>query len=207
MPSSVDLDNLEQDVTGMFLAYLANGGIDTEDLDSLAKIKHNTFESALIYIYNNLFKPDKKLINNQLSLLPYDNNTLRRMADIYINLCSICGKSTGLQGFLKLTGVSSGTAYMWLNDELNPERIEILKNIQENNRHIITNRLQDTPLGSVAVANNSEEVGLMWSKNNQAITTQNNMYLMPGESVKNKLLAEMPDELPKSVDITQENTT
>lgn len=207
MPSSVDLDNLEQNINGLFLEFLAKGGIDVNDYQAISKIKHNTFEAALIYIYNNLLKPDKNLINNQRSLLPYnDNNILNNIADIYIHLCTMCDKSTGIEGFNKLTGIGSETLRIWSMDELNPERMGIINKIRQNNKHIITNRLQDTPLGSVAVANNSEEVGLMWSKNNQAITTQNNTYILPGESVKNKLLAEMPEELPQSVDITQENT-
>ena len=199
MPRTVDLEHLEENITGEFFAFLKKGGIEVDNIESLARIKHNVFESALLAVQYKLFKADKPGINNQKSLLPYTDNLelLDQLTDIYIRLCTMCNKSTGMDGFAALTGYSYQVLGLWKEDELNPERLKILKKIAHNRKHIHINRLQDTPLGDVAVANNDQELGLNWAKNSAPQTNTVNAYILPGEAARQALEQRMNTALPK----------
>lgn len=192
MPKSVDYENLEQNILGSFRENLVRFGYNPDDIEGLQKIRHNAFETVLIMIYENLFKPDGRPDGNIYTLLPYDYNNnniyiLNTLIRVYIKLCSICGKSTGIMGFSSFTGYSHNVLYRWRDDTLNPAKQEIIQKIFKNNQHILVNRLQDTPIGSVAVANNDEETGLKWSANNQQNITKNTVFVLPGERVKDTL--------------------
>lgn len=201
MPSVIDFDNLEQNIHGVFLDFLRKGGIEVDNLDALAKIRHNTFEAALGAVRDKLFKADKPGENNQQSILPYDdNNILNNLINIYIKLCTMCNKSTGLYGFSTFTGFYYNTLRQWEGDQLNPERMLMLKRITENRRHIHINRLQDTSLGDVAVANNDAELGLMWAKNNAPQVAQKAVYILPAEQTRKELGAGLPYEIGKQED-------
>jgi hypothetical protein len=110
----------------------------------------------------------------------------------------MCDKSNGYEGFCTLTGYSSRKIQYWKEDELNPERMRALEKLQKNRQHLLINRLQDNIVGAVAVANNAEEVGLMWAQKNTPQIQNNTVYLMPGESIKERLKQEKPAEISKS---------
>lgn len=199
MPKTVDYENLERNIINVFMDTLSNGGIDVNNAEALAKIKHNTFEDACGAVYDCLFRPEKNQENNQLSLLPYnDNNILKQLVYIYNRLCIKCNKSNGVYGFSTMTGYGYSTLNAWLVDQLNPGRIEILKNLQETRRHTHINRLQDTPLGDVAVANNDAELGLNWAKNNAPQVTQKAVYILPAEQTRKEIASGLPYEIGKA---------
>lgn len=192
MPKTVDYENLEQNILGSFRENLVRFGYNPDDIEGLQKIRHNAFETVLIMIYENLFKPDGRQESNSFTLLPYDYNDnniyiLNTLVSVYLKLCNICGKSTGVMGFASFTGYSLFTLRAWRGDKLNPARSVSLEKIYKTNQHVLTNRLQDTPLGSVAVANNDEDTGLKWSANNQQNITKNTVFVLPGERVKDSL--------------------
>lgn len=193
MPKTVDFENLEQNIYGAFRATLERFGYDPDAIEDLQKIRHNAFETVLITIYEKLFKPEKYNPQNICnSLLPYnwdDSNIyiLYTLVDVYIKLCSICGKSNGITGFCSLTGYSHPIIERWSGDPLNPSLVSIMQKLVKTNQHVLTNRLQDTPLGSVAVANNDKETGLEWSRNNAQAITKNTVFVLPGEAVRESL--------------------
>lgn len=192
MPKSVDYENLEQNILGAFRENLVRFGYNPDDVKELQTIRHNAFETVLILIYERLFKSSERLHGTTTTLLPfeYNNNNiyiLQTLVDVYIKLCSSCGKSNGVGGFSSLTGYSNQTLNAWKNDLLNPSRAFLIQKIYKQNQRILTNRLQDTPLGSVAVANNDEDTGLKWSANNQQNITKNTVFVLPGERVKDTL--------------------
>lgn len=192
MPKRINFDSLEQDVIGAFRETLEKFGYNPDNVEELQKIRHNAFETVLILIYERLFKPDRPTRLNVDTLLPYDyteNNIyiLNTLVSLYNKLCSICGKSNGVGGFCSFTGYSYYTIKAWKDDTLNPEKACLIQKIYKQNQHVLTNRLQDTPLGSVAVANNDEETGLKWSANNQQNITKNTVFVLPGERVKDSL--------------------
>lgn len=198
MPKSVDYENLEQNVIGAFRQNLVKLGYDPDDSEALQKIRHNAFNAVLILTYEQLFKSEVRTMGLYSSILPYEYNInniyiLQTLVDVYIKLCKLCGKSTGIMGFCDFTGYSLQTLTVWRGDPLNPARSVLIEKIYKENAHVLTNRLQDTPLGSVAVANNDEDTGLKWSANNQQNITKNTVFVLPGERVKDSLQgASMP---------------
>ena len=196
MAKSVNLDTLEQDINGVFLDFLRRGGVDVENLDAMAKVKHNTFDRALQAVYDALFKPDKGLENNQKSLLPYnDNAVLNNIINIYIKLCNSTDNDSTIRGFCCLTGYDDNSVYAWIGDELNPERRDIIKRIQKSRVDMIENKLSDHPIGTTALANNSASLGMMWARNNQPVLAQKAVYILPAEQTRKELGAGLPYEI------------
>ena len=157
------------------------------DYKSLVNIKHSTVNYMFTYIYNNLFKPNITLCNNQKSYVDYENiELLNVLANKFIDICQRFNKSLGLLSFGYMIGVSHQTLNNWMNNgdsnELNRARFEILKNIQENHKAQQIAILNDTPVGAMAVANNDTETGLNWSRNQAAQITNNTVYYLPSES-------------------------
>ena len=188
MPSTVDLEHLEENITGAYLAFLRAGGINADNLEALTKIKHNTHDRALFYVFDSLFKADRTQINNQSSLLPYnDVGVLKRLIDIYYKLCLATDNDCTIQGFCCLTGFEDNTITKWSRDELNPERMGVIKGLYEKRRGMIENKLSDYTIGALGLANNSESLGLKWAQN--SIPQNNNItaYILPGEAARQAL--------------------
>ena len=187
MPSTVDLEHLEENITGAYLAFLRAGGINADNLEALTKIKHNTHDRSLCYVYDKLFKPDRNLKDNKKSLLPYDNETIERMVDIYYKLCLATDNDCTIQGYLCLTGIDNQTLARWREDKLNPERCETLKRLCTMRQGMIENKLSDSTIGALGLANNSESLGLKWAQN--SIPQNNNItaYILPGEAARQAL--------------------
>jgi hypothetical protein len=193
MPKSVNLDTLEEDINGVFLDFLRRGGVDVDNLEAMAKVKHNTFDRALQAVYDTLFKPDKCLENNQKSLLPYNDNTvLNNIINIYIKLCNSTDNDSTIRGFCCLTGYDDNSVYSWIGDELNPERRDIVKRIQKSRVDMIENKLSDHPIGATALANNSASLGMMWARNNQPVLAQKAVYILPAEQTRKEIGAGLP---------------
>lgn len=184
----INTDNLQEQCDNLINVYCDKYGINLKDYKERSNIKHNEVNNILRFIYNNLFKPDKPQINNKKSLLNYDDiEQLQIAADLFINICMLFNKSLGLWSFSLFTGIDDNTIIRWFSDEgkkLNPERWEILKNIKEFNKAALISNLKDTPVGSLAVANNDTETGLEWATK-QALTAQNNaVFLIPSERLQ-----------------------
>lgn len=199
MPSIVNLDNLEKDITGAYLAFLHKGGIEVENLDAMTKVKHNTHDRALMFVYDTLFRPDANQRNNQQSLLPYDdNNILKQLVNIYYKLCLATDNDCTVQGFCCLTGFEDQTIKRWSVDELNPERCGIVKSLYEKRQGMIENKLSDHPIGTTALANNSASLGMMWARNNQPVLAQKAVYILPAEQTRKEIGAGIPYEIGKA---------
>ena len=202
MPNKVDFEHLEENIKGCFFSFLERGGVDVENLDALARVKHNTFDCALMAVFEKLFKPEKNQPNNQRSLLPYnDNIILQQLVDIYFKLCNLTDNDSTLQGFERLTGFDYVTLARWEGDELNPERCAIVKSIVKNRQGMIENKLSDHPIGATALANNSESLGLKWAVNSAPKISSVTAFVLPGEGVRQALEQRMnAGALPKSAD-------
>lgn len=198
MPKTVDFEHLEENILGAFFAFLENGGVDINSLEALAKVRHSTFDCALISVCEKLFKTDRPLPDNRKSLLPYDDlSILERLWDMYVKLCTMTDNDCSLQGFARLTGINTETFDNWSRDELNPERFVFFKSKLKERQHMVENKLSDSTIGLVALANNSKSLGLHWAENYKPQNNNITAYILPGEAARQALEQRMTGALPK----------
>lgn len=167
--------------------YCHKYNIDLNDYKTRSGLKHNEVNHILKYIYNNLLKPNKSLINNQKSVIDYnDIYNLTVIADKFLDICMLFNKSLGLYSFSIFTGISFEALTRWVQEGRapNPARYDILKSIIDFNRASLIAMLKDSSVGQIAVANNDVETGLEWTKNNVSSVTNNNVFLLPSERLE-----------------------
>lgn len=174
-----------------------NLGIDDSVPNKPRYITHNHINYCLRQVYNNLFKPDKPLFNNQKSIIDYDNNELlQELANIFIDICTMYNKSLGLMSFGFMIGCDYTTLLRWVNDqESNPTRYKIIKSIQETHKVMHIGLLNESPVGAMATANNDNETGLNWSKNNAPTVTTKEVYYLPATRADKLGLEKLENEL------------
>lgn len=179
----IQVDSISDQIDQCVKDFFSKFNIDIYDLKSIKSIPHNTLNLCFNYIYEQLFKPSKPLFNNQKSLVDYDNiELLQVLADKFIAICQHFNKSLGLMSFCYMIGLSYDSVYSWLhNPESNPERIKVIKSIQESHKAAQIGLLNDTPVGAMAVANNDTETGLQWAKNQATLTATNAVFVLPSE--------------------------
>lgn len=174
-------DNIDKCVNDFFAQY----NLDIYNIADIKSVSHNMLNLCFKYIYKSLFKPSTTLVNNQKSLVDYDNlDLMALLADKFIEICQHFNKSLGLMSFGFMLGCNYKTIYNWLNDGgSNPQRLQILKNIQECHKVAQINLLNDSQVGALAVANNDVETGLEWAKQTAALQASNTVYILPSERV------------------------
>lgn len=178
----ININTICNEIDNCINDFLVINNIDN-DYKSLVNIKHQTINYMLSYIYEQLFKPNHNLKNNQKSIIDYDDiELLQVLANKYINICQRFNKSLGLMSFSYFVGIDYTTLYKWLNEkESNPNRFYILKSIQESHKAAQISLLNDSPVGALAVANNDPETGLEWSKQQAQLTAQSQVFILPSE--------------------------
>ena len=193
--NNIDINTIEADIDNCVIEFFNQYNIDINDSVSCKAVTHNMLSLCMRYIYKNLFKPSHTMINNQKSLVDYnDTELLTVLANKFIDLCLRFNKSLGLLSFGYMVGCDYSTLMNWLNNkESNPVRFDILKSIQEQHKLIHIGLLNETPVGALATANNDSETGLEWSKNQAQQITNNTVYLLPSERV-DKLRLQAPDD-------------
>lgn len=193
--NNIDINTIEADIDNCVIEFFSQYNIDINDSVSCKAVTHNMLSLCMRYIYKNLFKPSHTMINNQKSLVDYnDTELLTVLANKFIDLCLRFNKSLGLLSFGYMVGCDYSTLMNWLNNkESNPVRFNILKSIQEQHKLIHIGLLNETPVGALATANNDSETGLEWSKNQAQQITNNTVYLLPSERV-DKLRLQAPED-------------
>lgn len=188
----INITTLETDILNVIYKSLNLMGFDKSGIDYTNPkkprfVSHNQLNYCFRQVYKELFKPDKPLFNNQNSIINYDdNNILKLLADVFINICDMYNKSLGLMSFSYMTGINTDTLIRWTAPEaekLNPTRCAIVKYIREGHKAAQIGLLNESPVGALAVANNDTETGLEWATK-QAITAgQQTVFLIPSERV------------------------
>jgi hypothetical protein len=192
--NAININNVCKNIDNCINEFLTINGIEN-DYKTLVSVKHSTINYMFSYIYERLFKPDHNLPNNQKSLIDYnDVELLQVLADKFNSICQRFNKSLGVMSFCYMVGVRYDTVYSWLhNPESNPERIKVIKSIQENHKVQQIALLNDTPVGALAVANNDVETGLNWSANQVQQITNNTVYYLPSERSNKLQLDKIPE--------------
>lgn len=158
-------------------------GYDPENPKERRSITHNEVNYVFRQVYYKLFKPEKALYNNQASKVDYNNiELLQVIANAFIDICQKYNKSLGLMSYAFLLGCDYSTLWRWLQEqESNPQRYKVLKNVQELHKVQQIGLLNESPVGALAVANNDTETGLEWSKQQAALQATNAVYILPSE--------------------------
>lgn len=199
----INIATVSSDIDNCIESFLTLYGID-RDYKSIVNVKHQTINAMMIYIYDSLFKPDTTLCNNQRSLVDYNNiELLQVLADKFINICLRFNKSLGLLSFGYMIGCSYNTLLNWLSSgsdtELSSKRLQILKSLQECHKASQVALLNDTPVGALAVANNDNETGLNWSRQQALEQANNAVYLIPSERLNKLGIDKSTQEMEPSV--------
>lgn len=108
----------EHPIETLFHEFFEMHGIDIDG--QYKSVEPTRFSSCLLYIYKNLFKPDKNTVrkNNRKSNLDYsDIDKLNEIADIFIELAMFYHFIPDMYNFSCLTGIAKQTQYTWLNGE------------------------------------------------------------------------------------------
>lgn len=193
----INPDTIQDKVNDCIKEYCTLYGVNISDYNTRVNIKHNEVNNILRYCYKHLFKPNKGLMNNQKSLIDYDDiEQLESVVNCFLDICLFFNKSLGLFSFCLFSGIDDNTVIRWSSEqgkELNPKRWELLKSIKEFNKGALVSILKDSPVGALAVANNDEETGLKWSQNQAQQITNNTVYYLPSERV-DRLKLDKPQE-------------
>lgn len=181
--NAIDINTISSQIDNCVISFFDNFNIDINDLSQCKAVPHNILTLCMMECYNQLFKPDHKMVNNQRSLIDYnDIELLSVIADKFIQLSLRFNKSLGLMQFSIFSGIHRATLAEWRdNRELNPARSDIVNNICECHKMEQISLLNDTPVGALAVANNDSETGLKWSANQVQQITNNTVYYLPSE--------------------------
>lgn len=181
--SAIDVNTIAGQIDNCIVSFFDKLNINIYDLNAQKLITHNLLTAAFLDTYNKLFKPSHGMVNNQRSIIDYNNvEVLQAIANKYIDICLLLNKSLGLMPFSLLTGIHVTTLMTWRdNPELNPARTEVIKHLVECHKMEQIGLLNGSPVGALAVANNDTETGLNWSANQVQQITNNTVYYLPSE--------------------------
>jgi hypothetical protein len=189
----INNSTIQSQIMDTFYIALNNLGFDKNGIDNTIQnkpryITHNQINYCLRFVYEQLFKPDKPLYNNQKSKINYDDiEQLQIIANTFLDICMIYNKSLGLMSFSYLSGIAPETLAAWSvsdGNELNLGRSRIIKYIREGHKAQQIGLLNEAPVGALAVANNDTETGLEWAQKQAAAATSNTVFLIPSERVE-----------------------
>ena len=183
--NAININTIEQQIDDVIKTYFDKFNINIYDMNAQKLISHNLLTAAFTEVYKQLFKPSKGMVNNQRSIIDYnDIELLTVIANKYIDICLLLNKSLGLMPFSLFTGIHVTTLMTWRDHpESNPARTKVIKHIVECHKMEQIGLLNGSPVGALAVANNDIETGLEWSKQNAQQIASNTVYILPSERV------------------------
>ena len=148
-------DSIEESISN----YCIDHNLKTEDL---YKIDQSRWNSVLLYVYKQVFKPtpdnNPNYRYNGKSNIDYsDKELLNSICDIYINFCYEYSKEVSIMGFSKLTGINVDTIYEWLNgDTVERGSSEVAKKLNAEREESLSVRLvsgKGNPVGILGILN------------------------------------------------------
>lgn len=132
------------------------------DITDIYKFDQQRWNSVLLYIYRQVFKPHKNdgIVRryNEKSNIDYSNRELiNNICDIYIAMCYEYSKEVSVMGFSKMTGITLDTLYQWVNNpDVERGSSEIVKNLQAEREESLSNKLasgKGNPVGILGILN------------------------------------------------------
>lgn len=157
------LTNYNQDGS-INTSYYKNACIDiiertaTERGLDLNKITTIQLKPLLRACYEALFKPEKTTFNNYKCNIKYNTPNITALLDLYINICENYNCIPSLYGFERFTGITEDTTQKYVTGS----RLELLKS----RRSFIQDKLTESNIGIITLANNDNDTGLMYNRQN-----------------------------------------
>lgn len=115
------------------------------------KLSPNQFLSCLRYVYRKLFKPIDYYISRPKCNIPYNQDNILNLLDVYMDICIEYCVEPSIIAFGCLTGIDFKTIKAYCADMVTADDIPMLKDTRS---EMLTGRLLGSTLGQVALANN-----------------------------------------------------
>lgn len=170
---NLDIDNSVYDnlIEFYFHEYFELRNIDISG-NNYKSVDNSLYGSAFEHVYNKLFKPDNTTIkyNNKNTKIDLNNiDEIEYIYKIYDKLCNDFNILPFQYMFLKLTGIDVTTLDSWYKEEyshngLSHRYSQIAKNVKSLPGQQTRNKLAGDRIGLQSLANNDQEVGLLYSR-------------------------------------------
>lgn len=133
-------------------------GIQDRGIDP-NKVTSNLFIYFLRQCYKTLFKPSKPLypLGNQC-IIPYNTTNIQRLIYIYSELVDRYQTLPSVVAFERLTGMEEETIDRYVTNGR-----DIIRKLRKS---AVQNKLYDTTIGVIALANNDIDTGLLYTRQN-----------------------------------------
>lgn len=147
--------------------YLHQFMIDN-DIQDLRAASQSVWNACLMYICRHVFRGTDKLKSKQMTqngeftgltnYNAYDYESINRLCDYYIYLCTLYDKEISQIGFGNLTGINPDTFWDWGNErnKLSKAGCEIYKKLVKFREESLSNKLatgNKNPVGILAILN------------------------------------------------------
>jgi hypothetical protein len=121
-----------------------------------SKINSNNLYAIMGYVCKSIFKQMDG--RNKQANIPYNENNIKSLLDIYINIAYDFGCLPSLRCFSRMVGIEEDTIVSYVT----AARSLIRKERQE----YTMNRLNESNLGVLTLANHEQSIGLMYNRQN-----------------------------------------
>jgi len=71
--NAIDINTIAKDIDNVIIEFFTKRNIDIYDIQQCRTIPHNVLTLCMMSVYNQLFKPDHGMINNQRSIIDYND--------------------------------------------------------------------------------------------------------------------------------------
>lgn len=146
----------------------------------------NQINGFLRVAFNNLFRADKaERRTDKTNKIEYNEDNIKALLEIYVDVCNTWNALPSQYGFERLTGIPVVTADRYVTGAASY--------LQSARKTYIQNRLNNSPLGILTLANNDIETGLLYTRQN----------IVTHEAVKKSLSFEDLKRIANNIDIPE----
>ena len=120
----------------------------------------NQINAFLRVAFNNLFRAEaeEKKIAERISKVELNADNIHALIEVYVAVCGTWNALPSIYGFERLTGIKIDTACQYVTAARDF--------LQTARKTYVQNRLNNSPLGILTLANNDIETGLLYTRQN-----------------------------------------
>ena len=121
-------------------------------------ITTNQLKAHLNDCYNTLFRPNKPILYNPNCRIPYNTTNIQRLINVYLTICDVYDVLPSVYVFSRFTGIGDDT----MDEYVTHARNQITKHRKD----YVQDRLNDSTVGVIALANNDIDTSLLYTRQN-----------------------------------------